>query len=690
MAVTVTAKNYTLVNACAAATDWNGESPSDVSDFYKTGTSCVGFTIRDSTQVDVYLDAGTYDFSGTKHLRLWFMTTALKEMDLFANDGVMMYVTDGTNTAYWTVLGSDTYPGGWYPLVVDLSSTPTSGTKPTDMSACTSMGLRFNTTGAGKNFQNTWIDHVYLGDGLIAYGDDGGNPFDFDDILSADESTSNGWGLIRKISGVYYVNGSLTFGDNVSTNSCDFLDKSQTLVFEDRNVNSALYEIVAVGNGTGTTEFVLGASSGGKGISGCSVRTQSTAQTPKYKLTCTDTDVGTFQLYGCTFLDAGAVSFPLTGTNREVISSNFEVCGEIVVSTCKVQYCNVVSSDTRGIKISSTSHNVSDCNFIQCGHGIHFDTAGTYVLSNCQFSGSDGSSYYDTENSVVGTTCDSYSETNRDGDESLDDTVSKVGQSFTGDGGTLGHVYFVLSKSGTPTGNAVATIYAHTGTYGTNGVPTGAALATSKVFDVSTLDGTPTLIRFVFPVPSQVTLTNTTKYFVVIEYGDGTAANKVLVGRDGSSPSHGGNLASYTTVWAADNTKDGCFYVRVGAIVNISASNGSNPNQAYVDDTGSTEGTTVVTNTVALSIACKNAAGLDIPGVNIRIETKAGGTLIAEGSTDANGEYEYASYDYSSDVEVKIIARILGKKNNNAYDEITSSGLSVPFTMIRDPSVNLP
>ena len=60
-----------------------------------------------------------------------------------------------------------------------------------------------------------------------------------------------------------------------------------------------------------------------------------------------------------------------------------------------------------------------------------------------------------------------------------------VGQSFTGNGLILNSAEFYLKKKGSPTGNAVVKIYAHSGTYGTSSVPTGSALATSDNFDVS-------------------------------------------------------------------------------------------------------------------------------------------------------------------------------------------------------------
>jgi len=398
MTVTVTAKNYSLINACENSTQWTGETPGDVSDFYKEGTQCVGFTVRGIGSNDIYI-TGSWDLSGMKHLRCWLMTVALKELDTDANGGIQFYVSDGTNTGYYYVSGSTTYPGGWYNLVVDLSRAVDAGTKPT-MTAITTIGLRFVHTANAKNAQNTWIDHLYVGDGLIAYGDDAGGSFDFADILSADENTSNGWGIIRKISGVYYLVGSLTFGDNASTNSCDFKDLSQIIMFEDRKVNSNLYNVTVVGNATGTTKFQLGNVSGGKGIQGCVLKSEGTI---KYDVVCTDTNVSDFKLYGSTFIDADTTSLPASGVSREVISCSFDACGKVTTDTCKVQYCNFISADDDAITISSTTLNVTDCNFINpTSHGVEVTATGTYAFNNLQFSGTGASGPYDVENTTAG------------------------------------------------------------------------------------------------------------------------------------------------------------------------------------------------------------------------------------------------------------------------------------------------
>lgn len=142
---------------------------------------------------------------------------------------------------------------------------------------------------------------------------------------------------------------------------------------------------------------------------------------------------------------------------------------------------------------------------------------------------------------------------------------SDAGQSFTVS--TLHNITsceFYLRKSGAATGLAHAVLYAHTGTYGTNGKPTGSALATSDDFDVSTLTTSDQLITFTFNSSQQYTMAADTYYCIVYENptsGTINASRYVLFG-EGPSPSyHSGNSFDYeSSNWYSD-ARDACFYV---------------------------------------------------------------------------------------------------------------------------------
>jgi len=170
---------------------------------------------------------------------------------------------------------------------------------------------------------------------------------------------------------------------------------------------------------------------------------------------------------------------------------------------------------------------------------------------------------------------DFYSETNKSAATPLfSGSGIGIGQSFTGNSGILNNCKFYLFKAGSPTGNAVAKIYTHTGTFGTSSKPTGSALATSDVFDVSTLTGAYQLITFNFTGNDKIALTNGTHYVVTLEYDDGDGGNYLAIGYDNTSPTHPGNMSGTTDYidWWSDNSYDLCFYVYKDDTVTAKAS----------------------------------------------------------------------------------------------------------------------
>ena len=127
-----------------------------------------------------------------------------------------------------------------------------------------------------------------------------------------------------------------------------------------------------------------------------------------------------------------------------------------------------------------------------------------------------------------------------------------VGQSFTWNATNcaLNQMKFYLQATGTLTGLLYARLYEHTGSYGAGGVP-GSSLAVSGAVNANTLPvGYFDWVTFTF-IDGYVP-TNGTNYFVAVQYPYGDATHYVSVGYDGSSPSHGGNGATYPSgVWAA-------------------------------------------------------------------------------------------------------------------------------------------
>lgn len=388
MAITVT-PNLTLIDACDATTDWAGGTAlllDTINEHHNTG--CLSDWIDATTSnVIKHTLSGSTDMSGN-HLYAWMFCNGL--IDTKANGGFRLYAeTDASNYATWYVGGSDTHGGGWQLMVCDLDSTPTSEVGTFDSSDVTKIGVQFKTLSAapsiGQNkFNNCFWDVIRYGTGLtITSG--ATDAIDLEDIYAVDNTKTNRYGVVTKSFGAYVVQGKLTFGDASGTGSVDFTDTNQVILFPDNSlVSDSFYGINVVGNATGTTNFTLGASSGGSGISGCTLKA---VGSKTFSIDVSDSDNDTIGLYGSTFANAGTITLPTTATGKEVLNCNMTTTDGVVISTCVVANCNFISADDEAVIMSSTSHNLSDSNFIANPNAIRITTAGTYEFDNLQFTG---------------------------------------------------------------------------------------------------------------------------------------------------------------------------------------------------------------------------------------------------------------------------------------------------------------
>jgi len=139
------------------------------------------------------------------------------------------------------------------------------------------------------------------------------------------------------------------------------------------------------------------------------------------------------------------------------------------------------------------------------------------------------------------------------------------GQTFRpSDSYTLTSCKFNIRRGGaTLTGNLKAYLYAHTGTFGSGGLPTGDILATSDSLDMSTLTTSYTLYTFTFD--GTYVLVANTAYCLIIYSTDGsmTGSTYPRIGAVGTG-THEGNGIRYLSAignWEAYSTIDIMFYV---------------------------------------------------------------------------------------------------------------------------------
>ncbi|MBI5126886.1 hypothetical protein HZA76_00305 [Candidatus Roizmanbacteria bacterium] len=320
------------------------------------------------------------------------------------------------------------------------------------------------------------------------------------------------------------------------------------------------------------------------------------------------------EIRGCTFSNSGAIT-----TNCCVIDNctfqNVKTGAPISAS-----YAIIVTSTTEGNRITNSK-------FIACNRALKISGSGSFTFNNLTFSANS----YDIENATnfatyaSDTVAASASTTLNSGG-----TVG-VGQSFTGSGGFLSAVRFFLKKTNSPTGNAVAKIYTHSGTYGTSSVPTGTALATSDNLNVALLSTTQAQVPLNFSGSNKISLINTTNYVVTLEYSGGDGSNNIQVGYE-TTNGHGGNYSTYNgTTWTADSAKDASFYVFTGAEIVVNATAGSNPG-TYICTAGTFDTTSCYSYNANTSTFVDETTDINSAGANdvalVPIQATTQGDLI--------------------------------------------------------------
>ena len=225
-------------------------------------------------------------------------------------------------------------------------------------------------------------------------------------------------------------------------------------------------------------------------------------------------------------------------------------------------------------------------------HMVNHDNSGTFAYDAMAFFGS-GVAKFDVENSVAAVSVAIGAFANDDSDQIVGNgTVNGTAQSFAASAGLLSSITAKLSKLGAPTGNITAFLYAHSGTFGSSSVPTGAALATSDPIDIADIvAGADLLYKFQFT--DEFTLVAATNYVFSIEFTGGDGSNHLIVRYDAGAAT-AGNKSTLNGSWAADAADDLVFQVARGGIVTIDASNGSDP--AESESTGDPPGAVIINN----------------------------------------------------------------------------------------------
>lgn len=453
-------------------------------------------------------------------------------------------------------------------------------------------------------------------------------------------SSANAWGILTSDSSIYFGAGKFDFGTTSQTATSSFKSTGQLFVWRNFPVATTFYAWRVRGTSSFGTTFQLGNYSGGLVSDGNVIKGAGDPSSTTHAAWTLNVGTNTTaNLYGSQFSELLTATLQSTSTVRGCTFSNFGTIttNGAVIDDCTFQNVKTTApiSATYALTVNTTSEmaNITNSKFVNCNRALKLTVAGDYTFTGDTFTGNT----YDIENSANATATDT--NTTQDTTVALNDVTSGVGQSVTGDGNKLANVVFYLSKTNIPTGNATAKLYAHSGVFGTSSIPTGAALATSQVLDVSTLTGSLTEKTFYFADQNQnPVLTAATKYVITIEYSGGTSTNTVNVAAN-SSTVHGGNLSTYATAtWTADSAKDAYFRLRAGGVITITPAGGSDPSTSKVINTGTPPGVITINTGVNLTIHVQDVNQANISGASVQIfQTSVPTNILLNTTTNASG-----------------------------------------------------
>jgi hypothetical protein len=305
-----------------------------------------------------------------------------------ASGGVRWVISDGTNTGYWNILGGDIYDGGWVLLILDTATTPDADSgSPPNMASVTNIGLDFSQSSAPRNADNTWWDFLVYGEGYKVTGGTDVDAVAWTDIADRDANLAEGWGLVREVNGVFFVNGELTLGSG----SADlyFEDSGKIIVFTEDPVAANLYKLNFEGSGNTTTSVIMGevANSGDDmlGFNGCVIYS---AGSGTYTLNANVKNIDAFKIYGSTFdgvdnMYLGDTTTPLGTTGSIVhIIDNLFARGE--------QLTRAVSSDADEVVIRLQTVNFTDSlASVVIADDLNIDAFRLSILNNNGFTSED-------------------------------------------------------------------------------------------------------------------------------------------------------------------------------------------------------------------------------------------------------------------------------------------------------------
>jgi hypothetical protein len=403
MALTVSANLTTITEGTSGdSTYWTGTDGAST-EIYQQGVSSEGWVVsKNATETgifDYYTKNGSTaaDMSATDtHLYLHLRCDIAPFID-YLYVRVSSTSAGTTNYKQWTLVDNTStieWYGEWKTFILDINSTHSSSNGTLTYSDVRSIGLVVDNSNSGniRSIENTYIDVVRFGTGITCYESTSAT-FDFADIEAISNNTTNKYGIIEKIGGIFFVRGRVVIGDSSGTNYGNLTTNDETLVFLDASVSgeaitSTLYQVNFVGNSTNTTNIQFGTKVGTgdtmTGRNGTVIMGETTSVTVSMSST---SDVNALKLYGSTFRQfSDDINFETALSTDEIAGCTFDTCDQVNSGAADVRNCNFLNSTeatTSGAFLWDSSEvDMKNCLFVNNPRAIEVPTLSADMTIN--------------------------------------------------------------------------------------------------------------------------------------------------------------------------------------------------------------------------------------------------------------------------------------------------------------------
>ena len=247
-------------------------------------------------------------------------------------NAIRLYMSDGSNDAYWDLYENDSYKGGWINAILDTNKPSTDGS--VNFANITSISIYYDYKITLDNKINTWVDFLRTGNNAYLSGLD----VSLKDAVFIDNAESISFGMLSKVENddVYVLKSNLTIGNTIDTT---YSEHNAIIVFDEVLNNTIDPTIKYIGNGNVGEVTLTDVTISSKSVN--------------YIFDISDTGLTKVEILNCNISNAKTVKLNSKTVITDIKSNVFNNCGSIYVNGSVFKDIAITNSgdDNKGVII---------------------------------------------------------------------------------------------------------------------------------------------------------------------------------------------------------------------------------------------------------------------------------------------------------------------------------------------------